>query len=76
MLHGSSEFNLGSGDLSETSLSLYQTGIKNNGFYYDVIAKAGKYNNDYDITNLPIRVAAIIALGLTALAVKLACARI
>jgi outer membrane autotransporter protein len=47
---GSSDFALGSGDLSETSLSLYQTGIKNNGFYYDVIAKAGKYNNDYDIT--------------------------
>ena len=49
--NGNSEFNLGSGDLSETSLSLYQTGVKNNGFYYDVIAKAGKYNNDYDITN-------------------------
>ena len=48
--NGNSEFDLGSGDLSETSLSLYQTGIRNDGFYYDVIAKAGKYNNDYDIT--------------------------
>jgi outer membrane autotransporter protein len=47
---GSSDLELGSGDLSETTLSLYQTGIRNNGFYYDVIAKAGKYANDYDLT--------------------------
>ena len=48
---GDGSYELGSGDVKETTLSLYQTGIKNDGRYYDVVLKAGKYMNDYDITN-------------------------
>jgi outer membrane autotransporter protein len=48
---GDGSYELGNGDLSETSLSLYQTGIRSNGAYYDIIAKVGKYINDYDITD-------------------------
>jgi outer membrane autotransporter protein len=47
---GDGSYELGSGDVKETTFSLYQTGIKNDGRYYDVVLKAGKYMNDYDIT--------------------------
>ena len=47
---GDGTYALGSGDMKETTLSLYQTGIKNDGRYYDVVLKAGKYMNDYDVT--------------------------
>ena len=46
---GSGTYEIGNGDLSETTLSLYQTGIKKNGQYYDLIFKAGRYSNDYDL---------------------------
>jgi outer membrane autotransporter protein len=36
--------------MKETTFSLYQTGIKNDGRYYDVVLKAGKYTDDYDVT--------------------------
>ncbi len=48
---GSGSYEIGSGDLSETTLSLYQTGIKKNGQYYDVILKAGRYSNNYDLVS-------------------------
>jgi outer membrane autotransporter protein len=48
---GDGDYALGTGNLKETTLSLYQTGIKNDGRYYDVVLKAGKYMNDYDVTN-------------------------
>jgi outer membrane autotransporter protein len=48
---GSGSYEIGSGDLSETTLSLYQTGVKKNGQYYDVIFKAGRYSNDYDLVS-------------------------
>ena len=47
---GNADYDLGSGDVKETTLSLYQTGIKNDGRYYDIIAKIGKYSDDYDLT--------------------------
>jgi len=47
---GNSDYDLGSGDLKETTLSLYQTGIRNDGRYYDIIAKIGRYNGEYDLT--------------------------
>ena len=47
---GDGTYALGSGDVKETTFSLYQTGIKNDGRYYDVVLKAGKYMNDYDVT--------------------------
>ena len=48
---GNGTYELGTGHVKETTLSLYQTGIKNDGRYYDVVLKAGKYMNDYDVTN-------------------------
>jgi outer membrane autotransporter protein len=47
---GDGTYALGTGDMKETTFSLYQTGIKNDGRYYDVVLKAGKYMNDYDVT--------------------------
>jgi outer membrane autotransporter protein len=47
---GDGTYALGSGDMKETTFSLYQTGIKNDGRYYDVVLKAGKYTDDYDVT--------------------------
>ena len=47
---GNGTYELGTGHVKETTLSLYQTGIKNDGRYYDVVLKAGKYMNDYDVT--------------------------
>jgi outer membrane autotransporter protein len=47
---GDGTYALGSGNLKETTFSLYQTGIKHDGRYYDVVLKAGKYMNDYDVT--------------------------
>ena len=47
---GDGTYALGTGDLRETTFSLYQTGIKNDGRYYDVVLKAGKYMDDYNVT--------------------------
>jgi outer membrane autotransporter protein len=47
---GNADYDLGSGDVKETTLSLYQTGVKDDGRYYDIIAKVGKYQDDYDLT--------------------------
>ena len=47
---GDGTYAYGSGDMKETTFSLYQTGIKNDGRYYDLVVKAGKYMNDYDVT--------------------------
>ena len=47
---GDGTYALGTGDVKETTFSLYQTGIKDDGRYYDVVLKAGKYMNDYDVT--------------------------
>ena len=46
---GDTTFTSGSGDVHETTLSLYQTWIGNKGHYYDVIAKAGRYSDDYNV---------------------------
>lgn len=48
---GTGDYELGSGDLSGTTLSLYQTGIKKGGQYYDVILKAGRFANDFDLVS-------------------------
>ena len=48
---GTGEYEVGSGDLSEGTLSLYQTWVAKNGNYYDLIAKVGKLSNSYDVTN-------------------------
>ena len=47
---GSGHYELGSGDLKESTLSFYQTGIRQNGSYYDVILKAGKFMDDVNLT--------------------------
>ena len=48
---GTGDYELGSGDLSGTTLSLYQTGIKKGGQYYDVILKAGRLANDFEMVS-------------------------
>jgi|GEM_PF-1312950 len=45
---GDSDLEIASGDVKETTLSLYQTGIKDTGSYYDIIVKGGRYSNSYD----------------------------
>ena len=49
---GSGSYEIGSGDVKETTFSLYQTGIKKSGHYYDVILKAGRYSNEYDLVSV------------------------
>ena len=48
---GTGEYEVGTGDLKEGALSLYQTWIGKSGNYYDIIAKVGKLSNSYDVTN-------------------------
>ena len=48
---GSGSYELGSGDTKESTLSLYQTGIRQDGSYYDIILKAGKYIDDCSLTH-------------------------
>jgi outer membrane autotransporter protein len=48
---GDGNYEIGSGDLSETTLSLYQTGIRKGGQYYDVILKAGRYADEYNLVS-------------------------
>ena len=47
---GSVDYERGDGDVKETTLSLYQTWIGNNGHYYDIILKGGKFINKYNVT--------------------------
>ena len=47
---GTGHYELGGGDLKESTLSFYQTGIRGNGSYYDVILKAGKFMDDVNLT--------------------------
>jgi outer membrane autotransporter protein len=46
---GTSEFSKGDGNLKETTLSLYHTFIGNDGHYYDIVLKGGKFMNDFNI---------------------------
>ena len=48
-MSGSSWFEQGTGELRETTLSLYRTWIGKRGHYYDVIAKVGEYSDDYKV---------------------------
>ena len=48
---GDGSYEIGSGDLSETTLSLYQTGVRKGGQYYDVILKAGRYADEYNLVS-------------------------
>ena len=50
-IKGDGSYEIGSGDLSSTTLSLYQTGIRSGGQYYDVVLRAGRYANDYDLVS-------------------------
>lgn len=43
------DFNQGFGDAKETTLSLYRTWIGKRGHYYDIIAKVGRYSDDYRV---------------------------
>ena len=47
---GSSNFENGDGNVKETTLSLYHTYIANDGGYYDVVLKGGKFMNDFKIS--------------------------
>ncbi len=47
---GTGDYEIGHGDLREGTLSLYQTGIRRNGNYYDIILKGGRLSNQYDLT--------------------------
>jgi outer membrane autotransporter protein len=47
---GTSEFDNGDGNLKETTLSLYHTFVGNDGHYYDIVLKGGKFMNDFNIT--------------------------
>lgn len=47
---GTGTYEIGSGDVREGTLSLYQTGIRKNGGYYDIILKGGRLSNRYDLT--------------------------
>jgi outer membrane autotransporter protein len=46
---GTSDFNNGDGNLKETTLSLYHTFVGNDGHYYDIVLKGGKFMNDFNI---------------------------
>ena len=48
---GDTSFERGSGEADETTLSLYQSWKGNKGHYYDVIAKAGRYSNEYSLVD-------------------------
>ena len=48
---GSGEYEIGSGDVKDVALSLYQTWIGKDGRYYDIILKGGKLMNQYDLTH-------------------------
>ena len=48
---GTGSYEIGTGDLKEGALSLYQTWIGNSGAYYDIIAKVGKLLNDYNVSS-------------------------
>jgi len=45
-------FTQGSGDSKAYDFALYQTWIGNDGHYYDLIAKHGRLNTDYHVTDL------------------------
>ena len=47
---GTGSYEIGTGDLKEGALTLYQTWIGKSGTYYDIIAKAGKLLNDYNVS--------------------------
>ena len=48
---GTGEYEIGSGDVKDVALSLYQTWIGKDGRYYDIILKGGKLMNKYDLTH-------------------------
>jgi outer membrane autotransporter protein len=48
---GTGDYEVGTGDLKEGALSLYQTWIGKDGRYYDIILKGGKLMNNYDISS-------------------------
>lgn len=48
-LYGDVNYSNGSGTVSSTSVSFYNTWIRDDGHYLDVIAKAGKLRSDYQI---------------------------
>lgn len=48
---GTSDLKSGEGDVKETTLSLYQSFVGNDGRYYDIVLKGGKFMNDYRITD-------------------------
>ena len=47
---GTSDFNHGDGNVKESTLSLYHTYIGNDGRYYDLVLKGGKFMNDFTIS--------------------------
>jgi len=48
---GTSDLKSGNGDVKETTLSLYQSYVAQDGRYYDIVLKGGKFMNDYRITD-------------------------
>jgi len=48
---GTGNYEVGTGDLKEGTMTLYQTWIGKSGNYYDIVAKAGKLLNDYNAVN-------------------------
>ena len=47
---GTSDFSHGDGNVKESTLSLYHTYIGNDGRYYDLVLKGGKFMNDFTIS--------------------------
>jgi len=45
---GDGSYEVGTGDLKEGAMTLYQTWVGKSGNYYDIVAKAGKLLNDYN----------------------------
>ena len=48
---GDGSYEVGTGDLKEGAMTLYQTWVGKSGNYYDIVAKAGKLLNDYNAVN-------------------------